>query len=132
MIKYWICSADGGLTTYIVGANHKPVGAIIEAPKDPVTGELEDIAWLVIQDSTDSNGNTIKVAVVDSAAKKAKVKADKDKKKADKDTKDADDAAIAGLKQYLLDFDKSELANLSDIQDAIDSIIQFIKLTKKL
>lgn len=132
-MKYWIVPrADDANSLTIIGASFVPPNAIMEAPKDPLTGELEDIGWLVIQDQAQGDGSTKKVAVIDAQAKKDLKKqqkdAEKDREKKDKDLKDMQAEVI----HFLEDFDKSSLASLSDVQDAIEQIVKALKVINRI
>ena len=69
MIRYWVCSKDGGTTLYTVGANFRPQEAIGLAPLDPLTGEIERPEWLQIEDVEVEPGRFEKQASVNQALK---------------------------------------------------------------
>ena len=102
----------------IVKSRSKPVGFIKEVEVDPITGAPDNPDWLVELPSGE--------VVVDKAAKKRIIAERKEKK----DQNKASSEIAKNLRNYFENFEKQDLTDIAEIQEAIDNIIQYIKLTR--
>lgn len=116
-LKRWYYIDKDGNPAYINSAVKPPYEAYL-IPKDEITGEHEDIAWLQIED-VDYDGTIVKEARVNTVLKeqildeRTQDQIDKDAaKQAEKDRKKALKDAVKNLK-------KSDIKDLKSIQDAI-------------
>lgn len=133
-MSYWIVpsSLNPNTLEVIKRKGQRPKNAIMRAPVDRLTGEPEEGQWLTIQEVNDPETNQPrKVAVVDKALK-AQIRAERRARRDQiRQEQQEEKNKINVLRKKFRDFRKNDISSLEDVQEALDDIVQILKILAK-
>lgn len=128
-IKHWYY-IDKDNNPAILRSKNRPKFVAYLAPKDPITGEWEDLDWLQLED-IDYDGVIVTECRVNQVTKDAVIAqraADAAQEQADKDAENSD---LQDLQRKLKDFKKNDVLDLKDIQKALALLVRATKKINK-